>query len=70
MKKKLREKKEYKEYRITLNHRGSAVIYIYYDDSHVAYFRNVFINKRMREKVKIMTGIKEMVTLIIHQMKM
>lgn len=50
MKKKLKEKKEYKEYRIAINRIGSAIIYIYHDDPDVAYFRNVFINKRMREK--------------------
>ena len=50
MKKKLREKKEYKEYRITLNHIGSAVIYIYHDDPDVAYIGNVVVYKKMREK--------------------
>ena len=50
MKKKLREKKEYKEYRITLNHIVSAVIYIYHDDPDVAYIGNVVVSKKMRGK--------------------
>lgn len=48
MKKKLQ--KEYKEYRVSIAHIGSAIIYIYYDDPSIAYFRNVFINKKMREQ--------------------